>query len=99
MSHSFPQPYYLKGKHFDKGVQVPIYLRLTVKGQRSGLSISPKIAPEKWNARTGKMKGTNLEANQLNSYLDSIRNQINKIHAHLVDENRPFSASEIKDRY
>ncbi|MFT6929040.1 MAG: hypothetical protein ACJAQ7_000508 [Sediminicola sp.] len=74
-------------------------MRLTVNGQRSGLSISRKVEPEKWNARTGKMRGTNLEANELNSYLDIIRNKINKIHARLVDEGRPFCSSDIKNLY
>ncbi|WP_339727695.1 site-specific integrase [Maribacter stanieri] len=99
MNHSFSQLFYLKGKHFEKDVKVPIYLRLTVNGQRNELSISRKIEPEKWNARTGKMRGTNLEANELNSYLDAVRNKINKIHGRLVDEGRPFNSSEIKNLY
>lgn len=99
MSHSFSQLYYLKGKHFEKEVKVPIYLRLTVNGSRSELSISRKVDPEKWNAKTGKMRGTNLETNELNSYLDAVRNKINKIHARLVDEGRPFNSSDIKNLY
>ena len=99
MNHSFSQLFYLKGKHFEKDVKVPIYLRLTVNGQRNELSISRKIEPEKWNARTGKMRGTNLEANELNSYLDAVRNKINKIHGRLVDEGRPFNSSDIKNLY
>lgn len=99
MNHSFSQLFYLKGKHFKKDVKVPIYLRLTVNGQRSELSISRKVDPEKWNARTGKMKGTNLGANQLNSYLDLVRNKINKIHAQLIDKNQPFTSADIKDLY
>ena len=99
MNHSFSQLFYLKGKHFQKDVKVPIYLRLTVNGQRTELSISRKVDPEKWNARTGKMKGTNLEANEMNSYLDTVRNKINKIHAQLIDENKPFTSSDIKNLY
>lgn len=99
MSYSFSQLFYLKGKHFENNVKVPIYLRLTVNGQRSELSISRKIDPNKWSPRTGKMRGTNLEANELNSYLDAVRNKINKIHARLVDEGRPFNASDIKILY
>ncbi|MCM4165087.1 MULTISPECIES: Arm DNA-binding domain-containing protein [unclassified Arenibacter] len=56
MNHSFSQQLYLKGKHCEKDVKVPIYLCLTVNGQRSELSISRKVDPEKWSARTGKMK-------------------------------------------
>lgn len=80
MSHSFSQLFYLKGKHKEKDVKVPIYLRLTVNGQRSELSVSRKVDPQKRSARKGKIKGTNLEANELNQYLDTVRSRINKIH-------------------
>lgn len=90
MSHSFSQLFYLKGKHKEKDVKVPIYLRLTVDGQRSELSVSRKVDPKKWSARTGKMKGTNLEANELNQYLDNVRSRINRIHRQLVEDNKPL---------
>lgn len=59
MKHSFSQLFYLKGKHSEKFVKVSIYLRITVNGKRSELSTSRKVDPEKWNARTGRMRGTN----------------------------------------
>jgi integrase len=99
MNHSFSQLFYLKGKHFEKDVKVPIYLRLTVNGQRSELSVSRKVDPQKWNARTGKMKGTNLEANELNQYLDTVRSRINRIHRQLVEDNKPFTSLDIKNLY
>ena len=99
MSHSFSQLFYLKGKHKEKDVKVPIYLRLTVNGKRSELSISRKVDPQKWNARTGKMKGTNLESNELNQYLDTVRSIINRIHRQLVEDNKTFTSSDVKNLY
>ncbi|MBA4746849.1 MAG: site-specific integrase [Muricauda sp.] len=99
MSHSFSQLFYLKGKHFEKDVKVPIYLRLTVNGQRSELSVSRKVDPQKWSARMGKMKGTNFEANELNQYLDTVRSKINRIHRQLVEDNKPFTSSDVKNLY
>ncbi|MBO6531935.1 MAG: site-specific integrase [Muricauda sp.] len=99
MSHSFSKLFYLKGKHKENDVKVPIYLRLTVNGKRSELSISRKVDPQKWNARTGKMKGTNLESNELNQYLDTVRSRINKIHRQLVEDNKPFTSLDVKNLY
>lgn len=99
MSHSFTQLFYLKGKHFEKDVKVPIYLRLTVNGHRSELSISHKVNPEKWNARAGKMKGSNLEANELNQFLDTVRSRVNKIHRQIIEDNNPFTSVDIKNLY
>ncbi|MBL4879745.1 MAG: hypothetical protein JKX82_00340 [Oleispira sp.] len=65
MSKTFSQLFYLIGKHVDKHVKVPIYLRLTVDSQRSELSISRKVDPEKWSARTGRMRGSGIEAHRL----------------------------------
>ena len=97
MSNYFTQLFYLKGKHFNKYVKVPIYLRLTVNGKRSELSISRKVDPEKWNAKAGRMRGSGMEAVQLNQYLDMVRAKVNKIQFQLVEEGQPFTALDIKN--
>lgn len=99
MSETFAQLFYLKRRQSEKHVKVPIYLRLTVNGKRSELSISRKVDPEKWNARTGRMRGSGMEAVQLNQYLDMVRAKVNKIHFQLVEEGNPFFAVDIKNIY
>ncbi len=99
MSETFAQLFYLKRRQSEKYVKVPIYLRLTVNGKRSELSTSRKVDPEKWNARTGRMRGSGMEAVQLNQYLDMVRAKVNKIHFQLVEEGNPFSAVDIKNIY
>jgi len=47
----------------------------------------------------GKMKGTNLEANELNQYLDTVRSRINRIHRQLVENNKPFTSLDVKNLY
>ena len=97
MKSSFSQLFYLKGNHFENHVKVPIYLRLTVNVQRSELSISRKVDPEKWNAKRGRMRGSRTEAVQLNQYLDMIRAKVNKIQFQLVEEGKPFTALDVKN--
>ena len=99
MNPSFSQLFYLKGRHREISVKVPIYLRLTVNGIRSELSISRKTEPEKWHTKLGKMKGTHPEASQLNQYLDTVRSKINRIHQRFIDEERSFTALDIKNAY
>ena len=43
-----------------------LYLRLTVNGQRSVISLHRKIDPEKWDSRMNKLKGKGMEAEELN---------------------------------
>ncbi|MFK5973888.1 MAG: phage integrase SAM-like domain and Arm DNA-binding domain-containing protein [Flavobacteriaceae bacterium] len=99
MNKTFSQLFYLKGKHTDKHVKVLIYLRLNVDSQRSELSISRKVDPEKWSARTGRMRGSGMEATTLNQYIDTVRSKVNRIHNQLVEEDKPFTALDIKNIY
>ena len=99
MNTSFSQLFYIKRRHLEKRVKVPIYLRLTVNGKRTELSISKRIDPEKWNAKTGRMKGSGMEAGALNQYLDTIRNKVNKVHQRLVEEDKPFTALDMKNLF
>lgn len=99
MNTSFSQLFYIKRRHLEKQVKVPIYLRLTVNGKRTEMSISKRIDPKKWNAKTGRMRGSSMEAVQLNQYLDMIRAKVNKIQFQLVEEGNPFTAVDIKNVY
>ncbi len=99
MNTSFSQLFYIKRRHLEKRVKVPIYLRLTVNGKRTELSISKRIDPEKWNAKTGRVRGSGMEAVALNQYLDTIRNKVNKVHQRLVEEDKPFTALDMKNLF
>lgn len=99
MNNSFSQLFYLKARKTEKGLKVPIYLRFTVNGARSGMSISRKVDPQKWDARTNRLRGTSAESRELNIYLDKIRSRVNKIHEKLIDTNQPFTALDLKNLY
>ena len=99
MSNLFSFIFYIKRSKADKNGKANIYLRITVNGKRAELSISRKVDVSKWIPSVGKMKGSSIEAQQLNKYIDSISNRIYKIHQKLVEENKIISASTIRDIY
>ncbi|WP_339839265.1 site-specific integrase [uncultured Maribacter sp.] len=99
MNTSFSHLFYLKRDKTENGLKVPLYLRLTVNGKRSELSISRKVDPQRWDARTNKMRGTSAEARELNIYLDKVRSRVNKMHEKLIDANQPFTALDLKNLY
>ncbi len=99
MNTSFSHLFYLKRDKTENGLKVPLYLRLTVNGKRSELSISRKVDPQRWDARTNKMRGTSAEARELNHYLDKVRSRVNKMHEKLIDANQPFTALDLKNLY
>ena len=99
MQHLFSFIFYIKRSKADKNGKANIYLRITVNGKRAELSISRKVDVKKWVSSSGKMKGSSIEAQQLNKYIDSISNKIYKIHQKLVEENKLITAVNIRNIY
>lgn len=97
MNNLFSFIFYIKRSKADKNGKANVYLRITVNGKRSELSISKKVDVNKWVAAAGKLKGGSAEAQQLNRYIDDIANKIHKIHQKLVEENKKITALRIKE--
>jgi site-specific recombinase XerD len=99
MKNSFSQLFYVKRCKTDSHQKANIYLRITVNGRRSELSIQRKVSLEKWNLGSGRVKGYSIEAQEINLYIDIISNKINKIQQNFVEKNIPYSAEKIKNQY
>jgi len=99
MKNSISQLFYIKRSKADSNGKVNIYLRITVNGKRSELSIQRKVSLDKWNSGAGKVKGFSSEAQEINQYIDLISNKINKIHQRFVQEDKSFTSSNIIDTY
>lgn len=52
---------------------MPIYLRITVDGQRTELAVGRKFDPDRWDAATGRATGTKADSRTLNAYLDHMQ--------------------------
>jgi integrase len=99
MNNSFSILFYPKGNDADKNGLAPIYVRITVNGKRSELSIKRKIELSKWNTEAGKMRGTTTEVRELNRYMDNIRNKIYKIQEALLEQETMITAEIIRNIY
>lgn len=99
MNTTFTTLFYLKGERRDKNGKAGLYLRITVDGKRSTISLHRKIDPEKWDSRLNKLLGKGPEAEEINSLMTNIRHKINKIQNRLIDKGDAFSAEDIKTLY
>jgi len=99
MQSTFSILFYPRGNDIDKNGKVPIYARITVNGKRSEFSIKRKVLLEKWNSDAGKVKGKTADVFELNKYMVSIQNKINKIQAQLSENEMSFTADKIKNIY
>jgi site-specific recombinase XerD len=76
---------------------VPIYLRITVNGERSELSVNRTVAPKKWDARLQRAVGRSESARALNDYLDSVEVQVKKNFNKLLENQDEISATILRD--
>jgi hypothetical protein len=87
-----------KPKNYQSG-DIPIYLRITVDGQRAELAVSRKCDPNRWDIKTGRATGTKSEARTLNAFLDSIQNKLYELHRQMCDADLTVTAETLKNRF
>ena len=99
MENSFSLLFYIKKTKIDANGKSMIYMRVTVNGRRSELSIKRKIDIKKWSSEGGRAKGYSEESQKINQFIDLITNKIYKIHQNFIENSTPYSAVKIRDFY
>lgn len=99
MNKTFGLLFYVKRAKIDNNGKAPIYVRITIDGIRSELSIKRSIEIERWNTEAGKVKGNTEEVKSVNTYIDVVRNKIYDHHKRLIDANKKVTAEAIKNSF
>lgn len=89
---------YAKTTKANAAGQLPIYIRLTVDGQRLEFSSKKFIEKSKWSPELSKMKGSSEEARTLNNYLDLMKSKVFNIQMELLHKNEDLSLENFKSR-
>lgn len=79
--------------------KLSIYIRITVNGKRSEISLKRSILFKDWDASKNRARGNNYKIRILNTYLDQVYSQLLDCHKQLLDEGKIVSANAIKRRY
>jgi len=99
MKNTFSVLFYPKKRHNDLALEAFVYMRITVNGRRSELSINRKVNVSKWNQKAEKLTGTKEEVKDFNNYLDALRNKIYAIHQQLLRRDTKITSEAIKNSY
>lgn len=99
MKHKMSILFYAKSAKSSKDGLTPIYLRVTIDGQRIELSTSKFVEKSKWNPDAGKVKGLTEEARSINSYLDILKNKVYEVEKDMVNNDLEITAQTFKNRY
>lgn len=91
--------FFVKASRVTKDGKSPVFLRVTVNGQRCETSISLKIKPENWNAIAERSIGDSPEDQEFNFRLDTIRMRIMQIYREMEFDKVKITAKDIINQY
>ena len=87
----------LKRSKEDKAGEVPIYLRITVNGERAEVSTNRKVEVSKWDSATQRAKGRSESARNLNDHLDNLQNRVNRDFNSLNEKGEEITSLVLRD--
>jgi site-specific recombinase XerD len=79
--------------------ELAIYVRITVTGQRSEISLKRTVLFKEWDSSKNRGRGSTYKIRVLNSYLDQVYSQLLDCHRQLLEESKIITANAIKSRY
>lgn len=77
----------------------PLYVRITTNGKRTLFSLKRKFTTTLWDETKSRLKGSSIEAFQINKYLDQVYVDINEAYRELLKEKKLITPLSVKARY
>lgn len=72
MNTSFKLLFHIRNQKVNTKTPQPIYLRITINGQRTEIAIQREIDPSLWDDILGRQIGKKEAAKVLNAHLDTL---------------------------
>ena len=91
--------FYIRRDKTNKKGEAPVFMRLTINGERADASIKRFIEPLAWNSAKGKANEKSRGGKDLNLYLDAISANILRIQRDFELDKKEVSAQIILNRY
>lgn len=99
MNDSFSILFYIRKNKMDKNGMCTVYLRITVNGKRSEISLQRKVFPKNWDANSGWARGSKGPDHELNRYLEDVRSRLYRIQGKFISEGRPYSTEMVRHAF
>ena len=77
---------------------LPIFIRVTVNGERIEFSTKRFTTSEKWSVEGKRMKGTSAESKTTNSYLDTLKAKVYDYQQQLIREDEVVNAENMRNK-
>lgn len=98
INKTFKILFFLRKSKRKSGGSSPVFVRVTVNGERFELSTARVYDPAGWNKDVGRASGHKQEAKALNSFLDVYQSQIFEAQRELLSRGKDVTAKSLRDR-
>ena len=95
---SFRVAFFLRRNVLKNG-ESPVFMRITVNGQRAENNIQKSILPNLWSQAKERASGTSRTAVDLNRFIEEARIKVHAIVTELQQENEPVTAIVVQQRF
>ncbi|HVS94845.1 MAG TPA: phage integrase SAM-like domain and Arm DNA-binding domain-containing protein [Puia sp.] len=99
MEHRISVLFYARNSKKNSAGLSPLYIRITVNGQRLDQSIQRYVAANLWSAPAGLVKGNTEQARQVNSYLDTLTSKVLKLEREMVLDSVPVTFANFREKW
>jgi len=97
MENNLSVLFYLRKSKAKGKSEAPIYMRITLNGNRVDLATHHFTLAEKWDSKHGYVKGPKEETRITNSALENLRSKVLKIYNQLEGAGKPVNAEAIRN--
>ena len=95
---SFRVAFFLRSNVLKNGEQ-PVFMRITVNGQRAENNIQKSILPNLWNQAKERAIGSGRTAIDLNRFIEEARIKVHQIVTELQQNDEPVNAKVVQQRF
>lgn len=90
---------YRKESKSDNSGRAPLYLRITLDGSRSEISLNERVEAARWDANKCRVKGSSEEARRINFKIERDEHGLKVLHEKLVARHGRITAQFLKDTH
>ncbi len=91
--------FYGKKTGMNEGKSLPIYMRVTIQGQRFEVSTNRYVEPSMWSTKAGKVKGNSEDARSINNRLDVLKLRVYGYQKIVMREGNVFIKETLRNKW
>ena len=91
--------FYAKRSRTTTRLVIPLYLRVTIQGKRMEVTANRFVLPDQWSTVLNRVKGNSKEAEEINSHLDYLRQQVYAYHQEILEDQQEPTVHALREKW